>query len=136
MRTTLVGTYNWMAPEVIKMQPYGNKADIWSFGIVIFELLVGEPPYADLPPEDVTQMILCNDMVQYTINQTDKLDPLVKELLHNCLQKEQDQRQLLENSLNLVRGVQIARFNFKLLITDSILIDLRQWIAIVDAQDN
>ncbi|XP_048502354.1 serine/threonine-protein kinase STY17 isoform X2 [Beta vulgaris subsp. vulgaris] len=40
--TAETGTYRWMAPEVIGHKPYDYKADVFSFGIVLWELLTGE----------------------------------------------------------------------------------------------
>ncbi|XP_021747828.1 serine/threonine-protein kinase STY17-like isoform X2 [Chenopodium quinoa] len=48
--TAETGTYRWMAPEVIGHKPYDHKADVFSFGIVIWELLTGELPYSSLTP--------------------------------------------------------------------------------------
>ncbi|CAE7733959.1 mkkA [Symbiodinium pilosum] len=42
---TLRGSVQWMAPEVINQQPYGCKADIWSFGCVLIEMLTTRPPW-------------------------------------------------------------------------------------------
>ena len=40
----------WMAPEVIEHSPYNHQADVFSFAIVMWELLTGRVPYADMTP--------------------------------------------------------------------------------------
>ncbi|AES62939.2 putative dual-specificity kinase TKL-Pl-4 family [Medicago truncatula] len=48
--TAETGTYRWMAPEVIEHKPYDHKADVFSFGVVLWELLTGKLPYEFLTP--------------------------------------------------------------------------------------
>jgi serine/threonine protein kinase len=48
-RASRIGTPYWMAPEVITAAGHNTKADIWSFGITLFELFTGFPPHHELP---------------------------------------------------------------------------------------
>lgn len=47
-RPSLQGSVFWMAPEVVKQTAYTQKADIWSVGCLIVEMLTGEHPYPQL----------------------------------------------------------------------------------------
>ncbi|XP_062231904.1 serine/threonine/tyrosine-protein kinase HT1-like [Phragmites australis] len=44
------GTYRWMAPEMYKHKPYGRKVDVYSFGLLLWELVTGTIPYEDMTP--------------------------------------------------------------------------------------
>ncbi|XP_048515240.1 mitogen-activated protein kinase kinase kinase 12 isoform X1 [Athalia rosae] len=47
-RMSFAGTVAWMAPEIIRSEPCSEKVDIWSYGVVLWELLSGEIPYKDV----------------------------------------------------------------------------------------
>ncbi|XP_031714372.1 mitogen-activated protein kinase kinase kinase 13 isoform X2 [Anarrhichthys ocellatus] len=47
-KMSFAGTVAWMAPEVIRNEPVSEKVDIWSFGVVLWELLTVEVPYKDV----------------------------------------------------------------------------------------
>lgn len=47
-RASLQGSVFWMAPEVVKQTGHTKKADIWSVGCLVVEMLTGEHPWAQL----------------------------------------------------------------------------------------
>jgi len=48
LASTLVGTPHYVAPEIFEGVPYDEKADIYSFGVCMYELMHGRTPYADV----------------------------------------------------------------------------------------
>ena len=59
-RTSKKGSPHWMSPQVILNKNYDMKTDIWSLGITCLELVEGEPPFADLNPDEVMEQIANN----------------------------------------------------------------------------
>lgn len=57
------GTYRWMAPEMIKEKHHTRKVDVYSFGIVLWELLTALTPFDNMTPEQaafaVCQKVIC-----------------------------------------------------------------------------
>lgn len=49
-RHSVIGTPYWMAPEVIKADNYDVRCDVWSLGVVLWEMIEGDPPRVDFPP--------------------------------------------------------------------------------------
>lgn len=44
-RTTMCGTLDYLAPEILEKQKYDEKVDLWCLGVLCYELLVGKPPF-------------------------------------------------------------------------------------------
>ncbi|KAF5307943.1 hypothetical protein FQR65_LT06510 [Abscondita terminalis] len=62
--TSIKGTPLYMAPELIEEHPYDHNADLWSLGCIIYELLVGTPPFCTTSLLHLIRMIK-HDQVQF-----------------------------------------------------------------------
>ncbi|KAL1327769.1 hypothetical protein HN51_037770 [Arachis hypogaea] len=49
------GSYRYMAPEVFKHRRYDKKVDVYSFAMILYEMLEGEPPFASYEPYDAAK---------------------------------------------------------------------------------
>ncbi|KAI8991512.1 kinase-like domain-containing protein [Mycotypha africana] len=54
-RSTLCGTLDYLPPEMVEGRVHDENADIWSLGILLYELLVGHPPFDDKKDEEETR---------------------------------------------------------------------------------
>ncbi|KAF7487728.1 Serine/threonine-protein kinase PAK mbt [Sarcoptes scabiei] len=89
-RKSLVGTPYWMAPEVISRLPYGPEADIWSLGIMVIEMIDGEPPFFNEPPLQAMRRI--RDMPLPKLKNFHKLSPNLVNFLERMLVRDPNKR--------------------------------------------
>jgi len=59
---TVVGTRNYIAPEMLSGEEYDHKVDIWSLGIVAYEMLVGELPFYGVNDKELENNILTAEL--------------------------------------------------------------------------
>lgn len=89
-RKSLVGTPYWMAPEVISRLPYGTEVDIWSLGIMVMEMVDGEPPFFNEPPLQAMRRI--RDMPPPKLKNTHKASPRLLGFIERLLVRDPSQR--------------------------------------------
>jgi serine/threonine protein kinase len=81
LSATILGTYITMAPEVLEKRPYGINADIWSLGVVFYQMLTGKYPYKGMTGSDLLKNIKTkqNDLSNLRISS------LAKNFIQGCL---------------------------------------------------
>ncbi|XP_076874061.1 serine/threonine-protein kinase PAK 6b [Brachyhypopomus gauderio] len=89
-RRSLVGTPYWMAPEVISKIPYGTEVDVWSLGIMVVEMVEGEPPYFSDTP--VAAMKRLRDEPAPSVRNTHKISPVLRDFLDSMLTRNPMER--------------------------------------------
>ena len=78
-----------MSPEVISRLPYGPEVDIWSLGIMVIEMVDGEPPFFNEPPLQAMRRI--RDMPPPKLK-NQKVSPQLQGFLYKMLVRDPAQR--------------------------------------------
>ncbi|CAM5151332.1 unnamed protein product [Natator depressus] len=106
-RKSLVGTPYWMAPEVISRDPYTTEVDIWSLGIMVIEMVDGEPPYFSDSP--VQAMKRLRDSSPPKLKNSHKTSPVLRDFLERMLTRDPLERataqELLDHPFLLQTGL-------------------------------
>jgi hypothetical protein len=89
-----IGTAHWTAPEIIQGSIFGRKADIWSLGCTIVEMLTTGPPWQNLQPIAAIFHIATCDKPQYQL--PENVSNSAREFIDACLTKDYHQRPTAE----------------------------------------
>lgn len=61
-KTGVVGTYQYMAPEVLRGEPHSRKSDVYSYAQVLCEIVSGIPPYQGVEAREVAERVVKEDI--------------------------------------------------------------------------
>lgn len=84
---TICGSPLYMSPEIIKYKNYSNKSDLWSIGMILYEMLTGKSPYNasthyELMQKIETQPVIIPKCINISNNCTNLLHGLLQRKVH------------------------------------------------------
>lgn len=89
---TLCGSPLYMAPEIIQNQKYDAKADLWSVGAILFQLVTGKPPFGGNSQFQLFQNVLTSTELQFPQGALEELHPDCVDLCRSLLRQNPVER--------------------------------------------
>lgn len=86
---TNIGPIRWMAPESLGKQLYSTKSDVWTFGLVLWEIVARQEPHAN---DDLFTVGVQIRDEGYTPAVPESCPPVLQQIMQMCWKKEPDQR--------------------------------------------
>ncbi|OIW17521.1 hypothetical protein TanjilG_22633 [Lupinus angustifolius] len=83
------GTPEWMAPEVLRNEPSNEKCDVYSFGVILWELATLKMPWTGMNPMQVVGAV---GFQNRRLDIPKDVDPLVARIIWECLQQDPNLR--------------------------------------------
>ena len=110
---TTMGTIAYMSPEQSKGEPVDQRTDIWSLGVVIYEMITGEQPFKGHYEQAIVYSILNEDPRPIDSNRDD-IPPELTPVITKALSKDPDNRyqtirELLSDLRTFISKEQIPR---------------------------
>jgi serine/threonine protein kinase len=100
---TLVGTYPYMAPELLDNQAYNNSVDVYSFGIVMWECLTRDEPFRGHSPMQIVATLLRGERPKLPASPA--LPSSYVRLLMECWATQPERRPTFSAALDRLVGI-------------------------------
>ena len=90
-KSTVQGTYSYMSPEQIRGKACDERADVYSFGVMVYELMSGKMPFTATSPSDLLNKHLRSKPSDLSMLQPN-IQPEFAKLVHRMLEKDPKDR--------------------------------------------
>ncbi|CAD8105437.1 unnamed protein product [Paramecium primaurelia] len=99
--SSLVGTPLYMAPQILKRQPYTSKSDIWSLGLVLYEMIYKITPWHST---NVVELLNRLDKEPLKFPFQPQIELLTRQIIIGCLGKEEKDRWGWDQLMKAIQG--------------------------------
>ncbi len=103
--TGILGTMNYMSPEQLRGEELDHRTDLWSLGVVFYEMLFGHLPF-EAPYEAALMYTILNQEVEIPESMRADLPSKLAEILLKALQKDREMR--FQNASEMLRDLERA----------------------------
>ncbi|OAY83943.1 Serine/threonine-protein kinase EDR1 [Ananas comosus] len=93
----------WMAPEVLRNEPSNEKCDVYSFGIILWELATLRMPWSGLNPMQVVGAV---GFQNRRLEIPAEVDPMVAQIIHDCWESDQNKRPSFAQLMSALKQLQ------------------------------
>ena len=98
-----LGTTHWMPPEIMKSYKYEEKSDVFSYGMILYEIITGDIPYYGLFPNQIVGLVAdCRKIVQVPEITS---NPYLRKIVVECLKYDIDDRPSFEEIIYYLEKV-------------------------------
>lgn len=97
------GTPQWMAPEVLRNEPSDEKSDVYSYGVILWELVTQKIPWENL---NSMQVIGAVGFMNQRLDIPSEVDPQWKSIILSCWESDPQQRPSFQELLERLRELQ------------------------------
>lgn len=105
--TGMIGTCHWMAPEVLSSSSYSLPADVYSYGVVLWEILARETPYKNIDPSTIPHEVLnLNKRPNFSAIPS-SCPGILKDLVVQCWNPNPSQRPTFERIIEILNSLDI-----------------------------
>jgi len=110
---THVGTPQWMAPEVLREERYSESADVFSYGVVVWELVTKRMPWYKISPIRVVSMVAHQNKRMEPPNSG---PPVLLQLIESCSKDSPSLRPTFKNilmDLEVIENTEVSSWKAK-----------------------